>query len=327
MSPPPSLSGKVIALSMSPPNDLIRLGYPMSEFDRLVFELALHIVRAGGKVLYGGHLRDGSLTVAMFEHIAGAYGTLPEADDGERPFLHFLPFNEFRDTPFPRLVELLARFRSFVETRVILPGDGSFRPRVKRLLDDAVEGGQGLEIRPIARPRDALLITGQSGLAGFAGLQEAASDADYLSLMRQAQAAVDGRIVLGGKRGDGGVADDADRYSGAMPGICEEVNATIERGSPVAVLAAFGGAGRDVAVELGVLEEDERTPFLGGKQDGVEGAWQMIRDKAGALDSSARTAMSAFAHRDDSEMLARDVVRWLARSLAPDPAAAARPSG
>ena len=64
------LDGNVVALSMSPPNDLGRLGYPPPEFDRLTFEFVLQILRSGGRVLYGGHIHEGSLALKMFEYLA-----------------------------------------------------------------------------------------------------------------------------------------------------------------------------------------------------------------------------------------------------------------
>jgi hypothetical protein len=45
-----------------------------------------------------------------------------------------------------------------------------------------------------------------------------------------------------------------------MPGIVEEAILTLESGKPLVVLGAFGGAARDVAIALGLLDAADRVP-------------------------------------------------------------------
>ena len=69
---------------------------------------------------------------------------------------------------------------------------------------------------------------------------------------------IDGRIILGGKMGL--VDDPHDAYQGVMPGIFEEAITTLEASKPMIPFGAFGGASRDVAIALGLLNSRDRVP-------------------------------------------------------------------
>lgn len=56
------------------------------------------------------------------------------------------------------------------------------------------------------------------------------------------------RIILGGR---------VDKFKGAMPGIAEEALYSLEAKQPLYVMGGFGGCARDVAEEIGVV--DQRT--------------------------------------------------------------------
>ncbi len=58
----------------------------------------------------------------------------------------------------------------------------------------------------------------------------------------------------------GVLSDPGDTYQGAMPGIVEEAIVTLEMGKPLVVLGAFGGAARDVAIALRLLDADHVVP-------------------------------------------------------------------
>lgn len=99
--------------------------------------------------------------------------------------------------------------------------------------------------------------------------------ADALTVMRKAQATLSGlRVVLAGKiRGD----------VGWMPGILEEVDATLEAGKPVLVLGGLGGCAGLIA------------GFLGG------GEWPEAFSVDEALKAPAFARM--FAHRSNEVSL------------------------
>ena len=311
----PGLDGAVVALSLSPANDLARLGYHAREFDSLTFELALQIVRRGGRVLYGGHLHENGLALPIFEHVAAAYGSGAARRDAAapKPVLSFLAAKELGKTPFDRLVGVLERTQGFVEMQIHIAPQRHVVPFTRQ----DRESGQAT-LTMTERGRAPVTLADQAALDAFVAAEVAVSEAEALTLMRQAAAGLaQARIVLGGRRGDLGIAA-ADRFNGAIPGIYEEIVASLSR-CPVAILAAYGGAAREAAFDLGLLDAtDPRAPFLGAEQDGVadgRAALLRARDALPAESRSAFERFAEFARRDDGPLLARDVVRRIAEAL------------
>lgn len=312
-----SLNSRVIALSMSPSNDLERLGYPEREFDRLVFELVMQILRSRGRVLYGGHLGKGGLTVRIFEHLAEAYagGFGADAETSERPILNLLPQNEFARTPFASLLAIIQNFCSFAEFRIVLKPDWIVRVITIPQADGDQRALKLLAIGATAKP---IVLSSQSEFGAFAKEVCTAPPEASLEMMRRYSSEIaSGRIVVGGKRGDLGVADGKDRYDGKMPGIYEEVIASLGAECPTIILGAYGGAARDLALDLAILTNVDlkgakKMPFLGNAQDGNEIAREELSNLPRAMEDGVRSALEQFALRDDTETLARDVVKWLA---------------
>ena len=327
--PGPSLGGRVIALSLSPPGDGARLGYPDAEFDRMCFDLTLQIVRAGGRVLYGGHLHENSLTLPIFEHASAAFRTRCV---GATPFLHFLPWHELGKTRFDQLVMTLRLFGTFAEIRV-LPGTGE---QIRLWLATDMANPPVIVAEDATAPRGERRIADQQALTAFHD-SRTISEAQSLAVMREAQRqAAEARIVLGGKRGDLGLREhhlvrekandgrekqadpdeQVDRFGGKMPGICEEVLVSLEapQPQPIAIAAAFGGAARDTAIWLGLLPKKDAVPYLGEKQHGVDDARKRLTAVRDRLRGD-RDVLSDFARRDDSETLAREMVCWIAGEL------------
>ena len=302
------LGDRIIALSASPPNDIGRLGFPTTEFDRIVFDLCARIVRYGGRVLYGGHLREGSLTAQMYEYAAKAYAPQSLVDEADRlkPFLHLLPLCEFRRTNFARLRESQTNFGSFVETRLVLSDD---RHATLGRRHNAIVTREG--------DKAETTISKQTQLVAFAKTLPKIDEKSALTAMRVAASRLVGaRIVIGGKRGDLGASSYADRFDGEMPGVYEETLSSIRDSKPTVVLGAYGGAARDVAIDLGLVDEAHHTPYLGEVQAGCDEARTKMRDLRTKLEPADRDAMAGFVLREDSEDLARDVVEWIASRLA-----------
>jgi hypothetical protein len=330
-----SLGGAIVSLSVSPPHDLGRLGYLRREFDGLVFELALHVIRQGGRVLYGGHLQPGGTTALIFEHLAAAYasGAAVRSPDRPRPVLNLLAATELRKTPFARLAETLAAVQGFVELRVVLSAGRCLRAYVR---DDGNPGGPALSL---AEPgRTPVRLTDQKALDEFTASNVTLDEAAALSAMRGTASTLErARVVAGGRRGDLGASastapGQSDRFGGTMPGIYEEIIGSLPR-TPVAILAAYGGAAREAAFDLGLLGEiDLRAPYLGQQQEGLAAARIILRKTWLALPRARRTEqrkLAAFARRDDAPLLARDLVRTIAsiisRQSPPDLNDAAHP--
>jgi hypothetical protein len=313
MSHRPSLSKRIIGLSMSPPNDLTRLGYPKREFRRLVFELVLRILRAGGRVCYGGHLQPDSLLVEIVDHLAGTYVAESSSEASVKPLLHFLPLSELRKLPFTRLAAMLAQLRPFAETRVPLsPSDQAHLRAVRGLAAGAAEEMPAVRLQRAGANDD--ILRSQSELDRWLAGLPAVTDAEALSIMRRAAArTVDAWIVLGGKRGDLGVASGADAFAGTMPGIYEEALIALDSEHPVSFLAGFGGGARDAAAELGLIEQDSVVPTIGELQPQVAEARRQMRERRSRIAPGSRQKLAEFAARSDTELLARDLIAWLAR--------------
>jgi hypothetical protein len=311
----PSLAGRVVALSMSPSNDLGRLGYPPREFEQLAFTLALRIVRAGGRIGYGGHLQPGSMLVDMVEHLAATYCTAELRAGEEKPLLHLLAQSELASTRFAQLAPALAGIRLFADTRVPLV-DGQYLALSARR-DLEADDGAGAVLKVKRGDGAVEVVRSQQELEALAASLPVATVPQALQTMREAQAQVAAaRVVIGGRRGDLGVAANKDVFGGAMPGIYEETLIALDAGRPVVLLAAYGGATRDVAADLGLIPEERRTPMLGPTQEGVAEARRRMRERRDGLPRDQLAALAGFAARDDSETLARDVVDWIAQRAA-----------
>lgn len=304
------LAGRVVALSSSTANDLGRLGFPRAEYDRILFDLCARCLRSGGRLLYGGHLREGSVTAQMYEYVAKVYGAEPGAGR-EKPFVHLLPQSEFRPASFARLHEMQVNFGAFVETRLIVD-----------------EGRQVV----LGRRGDALLVREAVGAAKalpddasfrqFADSLPAVDEPTALTVMRRAASRlVAAIVVIGGKRGDLGVVNEADRFGGVMPGIYEETLAALVQRKPTVILGSYGGAARDVGIDLGLIGNDLETPYLGAIQGGYDAARAQMRALSASLPPVDVAELKDFVLREDSEALARDVIAWIAAKLksAPHP--------
>lgn len=315
------LAGAVVALSVSPPYDLGRLGYVRREFDGLVFELAMQVIRNGGRVLYGGHLQPGGTTELIFEHLAAAYasGAAVQAPDGPRPVLNLLAATELRKTSFARLVETLVAVQGFADLRVVLSAGRWLRAYAR---DDGEPDGPVLSLTERGKP--PVLLGSQEALDEFAASDVTADEAAALSAMRSTAAALESaRIVVGGRRGDLGASPSimpgqSDQFRGAIPGIYEEIIVGLPR-VPVAILAAYGGAAREAAFDLGLLSgSDLQVPYLGKQQEGLAAARLLLRKTWAELPEDRRAQqekLASFARRDDAPMMARDLVHALASMI------------
>lgn len=296
---------------MSPPNDLGRLGYPPPEFDRLTFEFVLQILRSGGRVLYGGHIHEGSLALKMFEYLASAYGSgsVSAREQATKPFLSLLAGSELRKTRFEQLTSTLETCDTFVEMRIVI-GDSGYYEAFTRFDRDSRNSLLNLRLNN----GNLVQISSQDELDSFVRESVKIDEATALTEMRKKSIRLsDARIVLGGRRGDLGVVNDLDRFAGSMPGIYEEVIQSLGKTS-IVLLGAFGGAARDIACDLEFIPAEDRVPFVGEKQDGVLNAREELMTVYSTLDDRVKDSLRLFANfasRDDTSFLARDVIRRL----------------
>lgn len=291
-------SGGAVGISISNGPDRGKLGFPEREIDRAAYSVCTAIVRDGWDVLYAGNLDPAGFTFKLFRHLAGAY-----ASHRETPFVHLVPEPVFRQARFYQLREVLMEERGVVRTQVSIEGG----------LVDIRVSGQDILVGSRAGDRDRLRDQGalDEWLARFAVLDAPSA---FSAARRHATDATIARVALGGKMGIESIPTD--RYEGAMPGIVEEAILTLEARKALIPLGAFGGATRDVAIALDLMDEDRRVP-RGPQAAGYGQAIDRVRELASSVPREHRAALRALADDDRTEPLAFQVAAlikdWVAR--------------
>ena len=290
-----ALQGKSVALSVSDSPDRARLGLPAREVDRALFSICTVMVRSGAKIVYGGNLDPKGLTFSMFRHLAGAYVVAQEA-----PFVHIIPEPVFRKAPFDLLVSALREGASVVETYAHI--DGVLIP--VRAVEDGLRAGRGAS------------STRMRSDGEFMSWLDTKPELDSKSAFSAAREAMtgfsDARVVLGGKMGL--LNDPNDAYQGAMPGIVEEALLTLAADLPCVPLGAFGGAARDIAIALGLLDSAKRVPR--GEQ---ASSYALSLDRIAAyrekIPDDLHPDLVSLADDDRGEPMAYDIADLLERWL------------
>jgi len=236
------LDGWKVAISISDGPDRARLGYPMQEIDRALFSMCTALIRSGAKVVYSGDLRPSGYTFKMFRFLAGAY-----AGAGTIPFEHVIPEPVLRKMGFDALFDALKEGRSITATTLLIGGNAVPIRRSDRVLLVGERGSVRTE------------IADDVALSKWVGSFSPSDPASAYTMARvYVSKIVNARVAIGGKMG---VVDDlSDHYSGARPGILEEAFYTLYEHKPLILLGAFGGATRDAAIALGLLNDRDRVP-------------------------------------------------------------------
>lgn len=290
-----SLAGRTIAVSIGGAPDLGKLGLPAREVERALLTLCGAVVRAGGQVAYGGDFRPNGFTIQMYRHLAGAY-----ADEQVEPFRHYLAETVLRRTRFDDLVLSLRESQSVARTVTFLGEERlSIRASAGSLL--VGEGARRMRISSAAEFGDWLGTTVPS------------VPAVAFSRMRETQSReTDARVAMGGKMGL--LARPEDLYEGDMPGIAEEAVLTLSAGKPFVALGAYGGATRDVAIALGLLDPAARTP-RGEQIEGYDHAIARVAEFANRIPVECKADLEELALLERIETVAERSVRvirtWL----------------
>ena len=293
MSP---LEGLLVAVSVSDAPDRARLGYPQREIDRAVLSLCTALVRAGAEIAYGGNLDPDGYTFKIFRHLAGTYASAREA-----PFRHFIPEPVARVTRFEDLLSALREGRGTVRAEVAR--NGTFIPIRPRA--GGIQLGQDRTIRD-----DKELA------AWFDESPPLEASVAHTAARRALTARVDARVVLGGKMGVLALAGDS--YQGAMPGVAEESILTLEAGKPLITLGAFGGAARDIAIALRLMDPSARVPRT-EQHPSYAAAIDQIAEFRGRIPMALHDTLAEVATDDRAEQTAFRVAaiieRWTAMRL------------
>jgi hypothetical protein len=256
------------------------------------------IIREGGEILYAGDLQPEHFTFKIFRHLAGAYAGSREA----APFLYVIAEPIARRTRFGDLLAALKLARSVAHVRLSIAGElTSVRPSGDHLIVGAVG-----EIRQT--------ICNEAEWYDWLNSRVGQSDAQAYTAVRQAIAAeADARVAMGGKMGVLELPND--HYEGRMPGVIEEAIMTLEANRPLVLLGAYGGATRDCAIALDLMDPAARVPRE-VQQSGYEDAITHIEALRDRIPAPVRADLQDIANDDRSEAVAFAVcdlfVRWRA---------------
>ncbi|WP_027579337.1 hypothetical protein [Bradyrhizobium sp. Ai1a-2] len=280
---------RAIAISIGNSPDREKLGFPEREVQRVLLTICTALIRESCTILYAGDLRPGGYTLTMFKFLTGTY-----AGQGVTPFINVLPEPVVRRLNFQMLMDS-ARAAHGV-AKIMLAAGGALHP-VQRIGGDLLIGERGA---------DRQTIRDQAQLSTWLAQHPVAGTADGFSFARQAVTSmVQGRVAMGGKMGVIGRAND--QYEGSMPGIAEEAILSIEAGHAFIPLAAFGGATRDVAVALGLLLPDAKTP-RGEQAPSYSQAMDRLQQLQDRIPAPQFPRLQRLANNDSAEDLAQEVL-------------------
>ncbi len=204
--------GLTLGISISESPDLGRVGLGMAHLSEAMIEIARHLLRFGASLAYGGDLRPGGFTRALFELVRGyrrdAPKTLPVAD--------YLAWPVHRRWPQEQIAELEEEFAGGGRL-ILLDMEGS-----------TLSGSMRRErLASYQLPPDG----------------ESREWAEGLTAMRRTMTReCSGRLLLGGR---------VKGYKGAAPGVAEEALGILRAGKPLFLAGGFGGCTRDLIAALG----------------------------------------------------------------------------
>lgn len=290
-----SLTNRLVAISISNAPDLNRLGYPQREVDRVLLSVCTALVRAGARIVYGGNLDPAGFTFKIFRHLAEAYAVRgPEA-----PFIHIVPEPVLRRVNFDDFTAMLREARGIVETNIAFADERMVALKA-----------QDEDVRVLAGPSlgGDIKIQSHEALRDWLGPPGATPSEAYSAARRTMARMTVGRVVMGGKMGLKDRPDD--RYEGAMPGVIEEAILTLAGGQALFTLGAFGGAARDMAIALKLLQPSMRVP-RGPQEPSYQPALEQIGNLADRLPEPLRGELSHIARDDRAEPLSFAIVRAL----------------
>lgn len=89
-----NLEGKYIAISISNSEDAHKYGVGQEMLDDISIEISKHILKACGKMIYGGVLRDGSFT-ELFANLSDQYGAFEKSASTVRYFKNFIAWPNY----------------------------------------------------------------------------------------------------------------------------------------------------------------------------------------------------------------------------------------
>jgi hypothetical protein len=300
-----SLHNRMIAISISDAPDRDRLGYPKQEVDRVLLSVCTALVRAGARIVYGGNLDPSGFTFKIFRHLAQAFAVRGP----KPPFVHVIPEPVLRRADFDDLASLLKEAEGTVETTAVLAEGRSVG------LVPWSETVEGKEVRMIKATSDhvsgsELKIDSREKLQDWLGPPKSSPSEAYYTARVAMTRMVSGRVVMGGKMG---LTDrPADQYEGKYPGVIEEAILALGEHQPLVTLGAFGGAARDLAIALELMDKSAKVP-RGPQVPSYFAALEEVRSLNDRIPPPAKDVLSQIASDDRAEPLSYAIVRVLER--------------
>jgi hypothetical protein len=285
--PAKPLASRVIALSISDTPDLARLGMADDEDTRILGAMLTPLVFSGARIAYGGRIRPTArtnFTLEVSTQLAEAYRR-NDIQSGRRPMIHYLRSRDAHREGPDELFAHALRLGAASEIRLLAD-----QVRLATLLPK----GRIIDVRTGGR---ALGVSSPAELAAIPELAAifANQPPNDLSGMRAVMAReTDARILLGGR---------VSNTMGGVSGVVDEGLATLELGKPLLIVGSAGGASRDAAGALGL----------------VDGADLVQRDDAEYVDDQNRPSKDAYlgqlgklaAQRDSFRQRADHEGTWL----------------
>ncbi|MBY5672290.1 hypothetical protein HFO32_23130 [Rhizobium leguminosarum] len=290
-----SLQDMRVQISLSVPPDHLKLGIPPRELDRALLSTCMAVVRAGATLVYGGDLRSDGFTFKIFRHLARAY-----SNTGFVPFVHVINYVSLSNMGFDVLSSALRERRGTCQTFLCVEGT----MKSASLDDDYIV---------ISDTQASIELEAASFPNWVAGLEHLEPPQREITRARKTTASyIDAAIAIGGKMGL--LANQADGYSGDMPGILEESFLALELGKPFIPLAAYGGATRDLAIKLELLGTESWIP-RGAQADSYNVALETALSYRDRIPPDIAPTLATLANDDRTEIVARETVKairsWL----------------
>ena len=283
-----ALANRLVALSVGNSPDLGRLGLLKRNLDQTVAALATGLVCFGARVAYGGNLDKNGFTYLLYPVIAQAYATAKTRASQPR-FVHYVSAYLAQDTA--ELAAHLEAVGKFAEVRLV---------DCDRQVTSIIMSGSELICRLPQGERRFREVPSLKAFVAELPRRSAGPPADLDAMREAMENDVSARIVMGGA---------VTGYSGNRPGILQETLLALQHAHPVYLLGGFGGAARDAAVALGLLQANDAL-----SHDKVGPGYQESIAEIGAFADRYRRAAQAAGRWDD----------LVAASKAEDPEQAAR---
>jgi hypothetical protein len=239
-----NLKGLRIALSMSLSNDISRFGFSETHLRATMLELSRHLLIRGATLVYGGHLGDGSYTIALTE-LVRSHNEL----DGIEPVQRLVNYLSW---PLKADVETRSQYKQLADLIIVPRPDGmdesldpDFTPSPTFSADDSAMHRYGW-------------ARGMTNMRAIAAADEK----------------IVARIVIGGPTGPTvrGRPPRPVWYASRIPGVLEEIMLSVQHGRPIFLVGAFGGV---PALVMDVISGIDRAEMTWEYQRGAPFAAEM----------------------------------------------------